>query len=261
MERRGAERGQRPVLRRDAPPRDTGGDRHLLSGRRKDRGQGFARVDRGASRVPPARRGPRRSAGRGGDDPPHPTRPVPEEVDRKEFRGSDDDGCRFSDHGVRVAAERVASTERGGGEGPIGDDLARRTPDRHGPDVRSLAGCQPERVDGRRGAGAGAVAGMGGRLQLTARSARDPRRHRFGVDQSGCVVLEPRPRRSDGRRRGPGRGGRLRRDHLAGQDCAIGSDVVFFCIPRRPGGRRPGGRRDPALVPRRQSRCPEHERC
>ena len=40
-------------------------------------------------------------------------------------------------------------------------------------------------------------------------------------------------------RRGPRR---LWRDHLAGQDCAIGAIMVFFCIPDRPGDRRPGGR-------------------
>ena len=78
-------------------------------------------------------------------------------------------------------------------QGAGGDDLARRPLDRPGPDVRPLAGRQPERTDDRGRAGLGAVANLGRRLQPADRRAGDPRGGRVGDE--ACRPDQPVPRR------------------------------------------------------------------
>ena len=58
-----------------------------------------------------------------------------------------------------------------------------------------------------------------------------------GSSQGGYRHVDSRPDRANRRRLDFGGYRRLWRDHLAGEDCQVGSDVVFLCIPSRPGDR------------------------
>ena len=97
---------------------------------------------------------------------------------KKAFERTTATGDRLPDHGGGPARDRLAAAPRRGGKGAGGDDLARCAPDRAGADVRPAAGREPERLDGRRGAGAGVLAVVGRRVQPADRRPRDPRRGR-----------------------------------------------------------------------------------
>ena len=71
-------------------------------------------------------------------------------------------------------------SRRDGTKGPAETTWLDALVDRHRPDVRPVAGRQPQRADHRRGARAGAVANLGGRLQLADRRPGDPRGGRRG---------------------------------------------------------------------------------
>ena len=118
------------------------------------------------------------------------------------------------------------------GQGAGRDDLARRPLDRPGPDVRPVAGRQPERADDRGGAGLGLSRtwAVGFSLLIAVPAILGRPSGRSGTSTRPACLPTASARRS---RHDPGGRGRLFRDHLADQDRPIGPDLVFFGLPGR----------------------------
>ena len=114
------------------------------------------------------------------------------------------------------------------------DDLARCPLDRHRADVRPLARREPERLDDRRGARAGLLADLVGRLQPADRRPGHLRcggLRAQGRDQgSSRPGAHSRSHRPNAGRHGRCRPGRLSCHSLADQGCSSRPAMVFFCI-------------------------------
>ena len=174
-----------PVLRRDPPPGDDGGDPGLLPSR--DRRPGCAGcwatedVPEGFRRPEVVRVGILAAIA---TSPLIPLALFFMKWIKRSFEGITVAGIGFLVTAAALLADRLAEPSRRD-QGAGRDDVARCPADRPGADARPAAGRQPERDDDRHGPGAGAVAALGRRLQPADRRAGDPGRGRQGGQGHG----------------------------------------------------------------------------